>query len=75
MERERAPESAIALGVQSHLVGLSLSNTVDLLDSLGAQRSRKAVHDWVQNADLQPDAGQSPNHGALGETVIETDDE
>jgi len=75
VERERTPESAMALGIQSHLAGLSLSNTVDLLDALGVQRSRKEIHDWVQKADLQPDAGQSPNHVALDETVIRIDDQ
>ena len=75
VERERTPESAMALGIQSHLAGLSLSNTVELLEALGVQRSRKAVHDWVQKADLQPDAGQSPNHVALDETVIRIDGE
>jgi len=75
VERERTPEPAMALGIQTHVAGLSLSNTVDLLDALGVQRSRKAVHDWVHKAELQPDAGQSPNHVALDETVIRIDDE
>jgi len=70
VERERTPEPAMALGIQSHVAGLSLSNTVELLESLGVQRSRKAVHDWVQKADLQPDSGKSPNQIALDETVI-----
>ena len=48
VERERTPEPAMALGIHAHVAGLSLSNTVDLLDCLGVQRSRKAVHDWVQ---------------------------
>ena len=68
VERERTPEPAMALGIQSHLAGLSLSNAVELLATLGVQRSRKAIHDWVRKADLQPDAGQSPNHVALDET-------
>jgi len=34
------------------------------------QRNRKAVHDWVQKAELQPDGGANPNHAALDETVI-----
>ena len=48
------------LGIQSHVAGLSLSNTVSLLAELGVERSRKAVHDWVQKADLQPTHGRSP---------------
>jgi putative transposase len=75
VERERTSESAMALGIQSHLAGLSLSNTVDLLEALGVQRSRKAIHDWVQKADLQPDSGRSPNQVALDETVIRINDQ
>jgi putative transposase len=65
----------MALGIQSHVAGLSLSNTVELLDALGVQRSRKAVHDWVQKADLQPEPGKSPNQVALDETVIRINDQ
>jgi len=75
VERERTPEPAMALGIQSHVAGLSLSNTVELLEDLGVQRSRKAVHDWVQKADLQPDSGKSPNQIALDETVILINDQ
>ncbi len=75
VERERTPEPAMALGIQSYVAGLSLSNTVELLDSLGVQRSRKAIHDWVQKADLQPESGKSPNQIALDETVIRINDE
>ncbi len=59
VERERTPEPAMMLGIQSHVAGLS--NTVDLLEDLGVERSRKAIHDWVQKADLQPESGKSPN--------------
>jgi len=75
VERERTPEPAMALGIQSHVAGLSLSNTVELLDALGVQRSRKAIHDWVQKANLQPESGRSPNQIALDETVIRINDE
>ena len=75
VERERTPESAMALGIQSHVAGLSLSNTVELLEALGVQRSRKAIHDWVQKADLQPESGKSPNQIALDETVIRINDQ
>jgi len=75
VERERTPESAMKLGIQAHVAGLSLSNTVELLDSLGVQRSRKAIHEWVQKADLQPESGKSPNQIALDETVIRINDQ
>lgn len=54
VEQERRPESAMKLGIQSHLVSLSLSNTVSLLAKLGIERSRKVVYEWVQKAALQP---------------------
>jgi len=63
------------MGIQSHVAGLSLSNTVELLDCLGVQRSRKAIHDWAQKADLQPESGKSPNQIALDETVIRINDQ
>jgi len=75
VERERTPEPAMALGLQSHVVGLSLSNTVEFLDSLGVQRPRKAIYDWVQKADLQPESGKSPNQIVLDETVIGINDQ
>jgi len=75
VERERTPEWVMAQGIQSHIAGLSLSNTVELLADLGVQRSRKAIHDWVQKADLQPDSGKSPNQVALDETVIRINDQ
>jgi len=63
------------LGIRLHLAGLSLSNTVKEIDNFGVQRSRKAVHDWVQKADVQPASGTSPNHVAIDETVIRINDE
>lgn len=75
VERERTSEPAMALGIQSHVAGLSLSHIVDLLASLGVDRSQKAIHDWVQKADLQPELGKSPNQIALDETVIRINDQ
>ncbi|QLH83805.1 IS6 family transposase [Halosimplex pelagicum] len=75
MERERKPEPAMALGIQSHVVGLSQSNTVEFLDCLGVDRGRKAVYDWVQKADLQPESGRSPNQIAFDETVTRINDQ
>jgi transposase-like protein len=75
VERERTPIEAMKLGIQIHLGGLSLSDTVSILERYGVDRSRKAVHDWVQKADLQPTAGRSPNQIALDETVIRVNDQ
>jgi transposase-like protein len=75
VERQRTPPQLMKLGIRLHLAGLSLSNTVRELERFGVQRSRKAVHDWVQKANLQPADGVSPNHVALDETVIRVNDE
>jgi putative transposase len=52
VERERTPREFIEKGIRYHLTGLSLSNTVTLLGELGVERSRVAVHNWVQKVDL-----------------------
>jgi len=70
VERERTPRRLMKLGIRLHLAGLSLSNTIKELDMFGVERSRKAVHDWVQKADLQPSSNASPDHIAIDETVI-----
>jgi len=75
VERQRTPPQLMKLGIRLHLAGLSLLNTVRELEKFGVQRSRKAVHDWVQKANLQPVDGASPNHVALDETVIRVNDE
>ncbi|TQQ82534.1 IS6 family transposase, partial [Halonotius terrestris] len=65
VERERTPSELMKLGIRLHLAGLSLSNTVSELEKFGVHRSRKAVHDWVQKAALQPASDASPDHIAL----------
>jgi transposase-like protein len=75
VERERTPEPAIEVGIQLHLAGVSLSNTKQYLEMLGVERSRTAIHDWVQKADLQPTSEADPNHIAIDETVIQVNDE
>ena len=75
VEREATPESAMKLGIQLHLAGLSLSDTISVLDGLGVERCRTTVHNWVQKADLQPTEGRPPNHVAVDETVIRVNDQ
>ena len=70
VERERTPRFAIQLGIQLHLAGLSLSNTKQHLDRLGVDRSRTAIRNWVQKANLQPDSDANPNQIAVDETAI-----
>jgi transposase-like protein len=75
VEREATPRQLMKLSIQLHLAGLSLSNTVSVLEIFGVQRARSTVHNWVHKADLQPKDGQSPGHAAVDETVIQLNDE
>jgi len=74
-ERERTSEPIVEVGIQLHLGGLSLSNTKRELERLGVERSRTAIHNWVQKADLQPATDAEPNHIAVDETVIQVGDQ
>jgi len=75
VEREATPRFLMKLGIQLHLRGLSLSNTVSVLEIFGVERARSTVHNWVHKADLQPESGRSPDHVAVDETVIQLNDE
>jgi transposase-like protein len=75
VEREATPRLLMKLSIQLHLAGLSLSNTVSILDIFGVERARSTVHNWVHKADLQPEDGRKPDHIAVDETVIQLNDE
>ena len=75
VEREATPRLLMKLSIQLHLAGLSLSNTVSILEIFGVERARSTVHNWVHKADLQPEEGQRPDHVAVDETVIRLNDE
>jgi transposase-like protein len=75
VEREATPRLLMKLSIQLHLAGLSLSNTVSILEVFGVKRARSTVHNWVHKADLQPEDGHSPDHVAVDETVIRLNDE
>ena len=75
VEREATPRLLMKLSIQLHLAGLSLSNTVSILELFGVERVKSTVHNWVHKADLQPEDGRSPDHVAVDETVIQLDDE
>lgn len=75
VERERTPKPLMELGIRLHLAGLSLSDTVSELETFGVERSRKAVHDWVQKAEIDTDETTSPDQIALDETVVKIDGE
>ncbi|WP_075936855.1 IS6 family transposase [Halosegnis longus] len=75
VEREATPRLLMKLSIQLHLAGLSLSNTVSILEIFGVERARSTVHNWVHKADLQPESGRCPDHVAVDETVIQLNDE
>ncbi|MFC4406007.1 IS6 family transposase [Haloarchaeobius iranensis] len=75
VEREATPRLLMKLSIQLHLAGLSLSNTVSILELFGVNRVKSTVHNWVDKADLQPEDGHSPDHVAVDETVIQLNDE
>ncbi|MDB2275813.1 IS6 family transposase [Halorubrum ezzemoulense] len=75
VERERTPRELIEKGIRHHLAGLSLSNTVILLEESGVKRSRTAVHNWIQKADLQPAGGESADRVAVDQKSIRVNDE
>jgi len=75
VEREATPKLLMKLGIQLHLAGLSLSNTVSILEIFGVSRARSTVHNWVHKAELQPETGRSPDHVVVDETVIQLNDE
>ena len=63
------------LGIQLYLAVLSISNIISTIYNLGVSRSRKAVHDWVQKANLQPVSGKVPKQVVVDETVIRINDQ
>ena len=75
VEREATPDFLMKLSIQLHLSGLSLSNTVSVLDVFGVRRARSTVHNWIHKPDLQPTSGKIPDHVAVDETVIQLNDE
>jgi transposase-like protein len=75
VEREATPKLLMKLGIQLHLAGLSLSDTVSILEIFGIGRARSTVHNWVHKAELQPEAGRSPDHVVVDETVIRLNNE
>ena len=75
VEREATPKPLMELSIHLPAAGLSLSDTVRVLDSFGVERARSTVHNWVQKADLQPADGKHPDHVAVDETVIQLNNE
>jgi len=63
------------VSIRLHLSGLSLSNTVSILEAFGVDRVRSTVSNWVHKADLQPKEGRSPDQVAVDETAIRLNNE
>ena len=70
VERETTPRLLMKLGIQLHLAGLSLLNTVSILEIFGVNRARSTIHNWVHKAKLQPESGWRPDYVAIDETMI-----
>lgn len=75
VEREATPTLLMSLSIQLHLAGLSLSNTVSVLEIFGVERARSRVHSWVHKVELQPVDGRESDHVTVDETVIRHNDE
>lgn len=75
VERIHMPKYLMWLAIDVHLGGLSLSQTVLLLECFGIDRARSTIHDWVKQADLEPAGGANPDQIALDETVIKVNGE
>jgi len=69
VERERTPREIIEVGIRLHVVGVSLSNTKQFLERLGVERSRTAIHNWVQKTDVQPSSDRKLDHIAVDERI------
>ena len=70
VKREATPRLLMELGIQRHLAGLSLSNTVSVLEIFGVSRAQSTIHNPVHNAELQPEAGRRPDYVTVDETAI-----
>ena len=73
VERELAPHKITETGIQLHLARLSVLNTKQYFERLGVDRSRVAIHNWIQKADRYPPDSASPNRVAVDETAIQID--
>ncbi|SDX23337.1 hypothetical protein SAMN05443574_12045, partial [Haloarcula vallismortis] len=76
-ENERTPTPVRRFGVRLHTAGLSIRETVAILDLLGVDRSHGAVWNWVHTlSEAQSDPPTaSPSRVAVDEKQIEVDGE
>jgi hypothetical protein len=64
----------VEVGIRLYLAYFSISNTKQSIYTLGVERNRTAIHEWVKKADLQPGVAAPPNQIAVDETVIRVND-
>ena len=71
-DRERTATPVRAFAVQLHSAGLSLRETVAILDLLGVDRSHGAVWNWTHRlTETQPDPPTAkPSRVAVDETAV-----
>ena len=76
-ENERTPTPVRRFGVRLHTAGLSIRETVAILDLLGVDRSHGAVWNWVHTlSEAQSDPPTAePSRVAVDEKQIEVDGE
>lgn len=75
VERVRTPTELMRLAIQTHLGGLSLSETRRMPQSVGVDRARSTIHNWVQKCDLELAGGCQPAQVAFDETVTKVNGE
>ncbi|ACV48660.1 transposase [Halomicrobium mukohataei DSM 12286] len=76
-ENEWTPTSVRQFGVRLHTAGLSIRETVAILELLGVDRSHGAVWNWVHTlseAQSEPPTA-APSRVAVDEKQIEVDGE
>jgi len=75
VEREATPRLPMKLSIQRYLAGLSLSNTVFILEMFDGKRVPSTAHNWAHKAGLQLESGQCSDHVVVDQTVIRLNNE
>jgi len=60
--RKRTQSELMSLGIRLYLTGMTISNTVPIIEIFGVDRAQSTVHNWVHKANLQPESGRCPDH-------------
>lgn len=73
LEGELTPKPPRDLDIRLHLAVLSLSNTINKIAKFGVIQSLKAVHGWVQKAQIATNESSVPDQVALDEIAVKID--